>query len=170
MLPPDVSDDPVERFEAVVEFVTGRVIETEAQQRTMLRLSLEADAEERAKLVLRQGRVIGWLEEALRPLRARVPDDAATAGDRDPRATIGIESYVWLTDVAGLSPDDAVATMRWSANVLLRQTLRVRRRSTVAGEVVVDDVDAHRTLADRGRDAFDRSAPHVTDHEHAGHP
>ena len=34
----------------------------------MLRLSLEADPAERARLPLRQGRAIKWIEEALAPL------------------------------------------------------------------------------------------------------
>jgi AcrR family transcriptional regulator len=123
LLPSDASDDPVERFDTVVELVARQVIANEAQQRTMLRLSLEADAEERAKLVLRQGRVIGWLEDALVPLRGRVAEAALRRLVLATRATIGIESFVWLVDVAGLSRDDAVATMRWSANALLQQTL-----------------------------------------------
>jgi len=123
VLPPDAPDDPVQRFEAVVEYVTDMVVDTEAQQRTMLRLSLEVDAEERANLLLRQGRVIGWLEDALSALRGRVPDAAMRRLVLAVRATIGIESFVWLTDVAGLAPDEAIATMRWSADALLRRTL-----------------------------------------------
>jgi AcrR family transcriptional regulator len=123
VLPPDAPDDPVERFEAVVEYVTEHVVATEAQQRTMLRLSLEADAEERAKLLLRQGRVIGWLEDALSPLRGRSSELDLRRLVLAVRATIGIESYVWLTDVAGLTQEDAVETMRWSASALLHQTL-----------------------------------------------
>jgi len=34
------------------------------------------------------------------------------------RSAIGIEALVWLTDVAGLSRDDAVDLMRWSARAL----------------------------------------------------
>ena len=123
VLPPDAPDDPVQRFEAVVEYVTDMVVDTEAQQRTMLRLSLEVDAEERANLLLRQGRVIGWLEDALSALRGRVPDAAMRRLVLAVRATIGIESFVWLTDVAGLAPEEATATMRWSADALLRRTL-----------------------------------------------
>lgn len=123
VLPPDAPDDPVQRFEAVVEYVTDMVVDTEAQQRTMLRLSLEVDAEERANLLLRQGRVIGWLEDALSALRGRVPDAAMRRLVLAVRATIGIESFVWLTDVAGLAPEEAIATMRWSADALLRRTL-----------------------------------------------
>ena len=35
------------------------------------------------------------------------------------RSAIGIEAYVWLTDVAGLSADDAATLMRWSARAML---------------------------------------------------
>jgi len=38
----------------------------------MLRLSLEADPAERARLPLRQGRAIAWIEEALAPLRSQM--------------------------------------------------------------------------------------------------
>src|SRR4029079_14491061 len=111
VLSPDAPDDPVQRFEAVLEYVTDRVVDTESQQRTMLRLSLEVDAEERANLLLRQGRVIGWLEDALSALCGRIRDAAMRRLVLAVRATIGIESFVWLTDVAGLAPEEAIATM-----------------------------------------------------------
>jgi AcrR family transcriptional regulator len=123
MLPTDASQDPADRLRLVVEAVTDAVVRREAQQRTMLRLSLEASAEERSRLILRQGRVIPWLEEALRPLKGSVPQRNLRRLVLAVRATIGIESYVWLTDVAGLSSEEAVATMRWSAAALLQQTL-----------------------------------------------
>jgi AcrR family transcriptional regulator len=127
LLPPDASDDPVERFAAVLDAVTHVVVDTEPQQRTMLRLSLEATPEERSRLLLRQGRVIGWLEEALAPLRDEVSPADLRRLVLAVRAAIGIEAYVWLTDVGGLSSEDAVATMRWSAEALLQQTLQNAR-------------------------------------------
>ena len=39
------------------------------------------------------------------------------------RATFGIEALVWLTDVAGLSREDAVDLMRSSARTLLRSAI-----------------------------------------------
>jgi len=65
LLPADSPPDPKERLDAVIDAFTKIIVETEAQQRTMLRLSLEADDRERAGLPLRQGRAIGWIEEAL---------------------------------------------------------------------------------------------------------
>jgi len=119
MLPPDPPADVGERLDIVVAAVTDLVRDTERQQRTMLRLSLEEGTPGAEDLLLRQGRVIGWLTEALAPLTdalgARTVDALAVAI----RSTIGIESYVWLTDVAHVHPDDAVAIMRWNARSLL---------------------------------------------------
>ena len=69
MLPDDAPEDVATRLDLVVEAFTRSNLENEAQQRTMLRLSLEIDAVERAQLPLRQGRGIKWIEEALAPLR-----------------------------------------------------------------------------------------------------
>ena len=38
-------------------------------------------------------------------------------------ATLGIEALVWLTDMAGLSREEAVEVMRSSARTLLRSAL-----------------------------------------------
>src|SRR5687767_2643981 len=74
LLPSDAPGDVVQRVDLVVAEFTRVITDTEAQQRTMLRLSLEADAVERSKLPLRQGRAIRWLEEALEPRRADLGD------------------------------------------------------------------------------------------------
>jgi hypothetical protein len=39
------------------------------------------------------------------------------------RSACGIEALVWLVDVAGLSREDAVATMRWSTRAMVRSAL-----------------------------------------------
>ncbi|MDX6284711.1 MAG: hypothetical protein QOG53_196 [Frankiales bacterium] len=128
LLPSDATDDPRERLEAVVATLTKSLLENESQQRTMLRLSLEATPEERAQLPLRQGRAIPWIEEALAPLHGQVPDKELRRLVLAVRATAGIEALVWLTDVAGMSSDEAVQLMRWSANALLEQTLAEAQR------------------------------------------
>src|SRR5436190_13880323 len=48
MLPADAPADATARLDLVMEAVLRSLLENEAQQRTMLRLSLEADPEERA--------------------------------------------------------------------------------------------------------------------------
>ena len=128
MLPPDAPADPAARLDAVVRAFTQLIVETEPQQRTMLRLSLEMDADERAALPLRQGRAIGWIAEALEGLRGAWSDEEIQRVVVAIRASTGIEALVWLVDVAGLSRDDAVASMRWSAQALLRQATADRTR------------------------------------------
>lgn len=124
LLPPDPPGDVGARLDLVVARVTDLVRETEAQQRTMLRLSLEADSPGSQLLLLRQGRVIGWLSEALSPLVDDIGPAAVDTLAVAIRSAIGIEAYVWLTDVAGVAPDNAVAVMRWTAHSLLETTRR----------------------------------------------
>ena len=75
LLPEGVGDDPEVRIEAAVRAFMAMVMDTEPQQRTMLRLSLEADTATREQLPLRQGRAIGWFSEALDPVTDRLGDD-----------------------------------------------------------------------------------------------
>jgi AcrR family transcriptional regulator len=123
LLPSDVAADPAARLRAVVEQFTQLISDTEAQQRTMLRLSLELPDDERAGLPLRQGRAIGWIEEALEPLRGQFTDAEVHRLALAVRSATGIEALVWLRDIADLSKDDAVALMRWSADALLAAAL-----------------------------------------------
>ena len=39
------------------------------------------------------------------------------------RCAVGIEALVWLTDIAGLSREEAADLVRWSVNALLRSAL-----------------------------------------------
>ena len=89
----------------------------------MLRLSLEADPEERAALYLRQGRAIGWIEEALSPLRDKLPEQAMHNLVLAIRSAVGIEALSWLTDVGKLTRDEAVNLMSWTAQALLHSAL-----------------------------------------------
>lgn len=121
LLPDDAPDDDAgARLDLVIDRFLRSLLENEAQQRTMLRLSLEADPAERAQLPLRQGRGIKWIEEALAPLRADMADAEIHRLALAIRSATGIEALAWLTDVAGLSRDDAADLMRWSARAMLR--------------------------------------------------
>jgi AcrR family transcriptional regulator len=120
MLPAGVGSDPEVRLEAAVRGFMAMVVETEPQQRTMLRLSLAAEASER-DLPLRQGRAIAWFIEALEPLVGRLGDDGVRRLAIAVRAVCGIEALVWLSDVAGLSRDEAIDQMAWSAVALVRR-------------------------------------------------
>ena len=125
MLPANPPEDPAARLDAVVCNFSAMILDTEAQQRTMLRLSLEADAAERGALPLRQGRAIAWIAEALDGLGGELSGKQLRQLVLSVRATIGIEAIVWLIDVAGLSRNDAVALTRWSAQALLQRATTV---------------------------------------------
>ena len=99
------------------------LVETDAQQRTTLRLSLEAATAEANELPLRQDRTITWIAEALEPLRGELSDAQLKRLVLAIRSAIGIEAQVWLIDVAGLSPQDALRTMRWSAQAMLQAAM-----------------------------------------------
>ncbi len=121
MLPEDVGDDPEARVEAAVRGFLAMVLDTEAQQRTMLRVSLEeAGAHE---LPLRQGRAIGWFCEALAPVTDRLGADRVLRLAIGLRAAVGIESLIWLTDVAGFTRQQAVEQMVWTAVAMVRRAL-----------------------------------------------
>ena len=123
LLPDDAPEDVATRVDLVVAAFTTMIVATEAQQRVMLRLSLEPGAPEAADLPLRQGRAIGWIEEALEPLRGQMSPEDVHRLALAVRSATGIEALVWLTDVAHLSREEALHLMRWSARGLLRAAM-----------------------------------------------
>lgn len=122
LLPADAGADPKDRLLAAVTAFTQQIIEAEQQQRTMLRLSLEADATPR-DLPLRKGRAIGWFEDALEPLMPELGEAGVHQLAVAVRSAVGIESLVWLTDIAGLSRSQASEVMVWSARAMLHHAL-----------------------------------------------
>ncbi|AXT85440.1 TetR family transcriptional regulator [Aeromicrobium sp. A1-2] len=124
LLGDDAPEDPEPRLDAVIQAFTSLIIETESQQRTMLRLSLADDVPNRQDLPLRQGRAIGWIVEALEPVRTQLTDAGVQSLARAIRSATGIEALVWLTDVGGLSRAEAATQMRWAARALLRASLQ----------------------------------------------
>jgi AcrR family transcriptional regulator len=116
-------EDAGERLELVTESIARQVLEHEAELRTMLRLSLESPKPGPDALPLRSGRAIGWIEDALAPLRPRMSDPELRRLALAIRATLGIEAFVWLTDVGGLTREDAAELMRSSARAILQATL-----------------------------------------------
>jgi AcrR family transcriptional regulator len=126
LLEEDAPHDPLARLELVLDRYLEGLFGSEDQQRTMLRLSLDPTIgdDRRAALPLRQGRVIGWVEQALEPLADTWSEEERRRLACAVRAAGGIESLVWLVDVAGFSRQEARAQMRWSALALLAEALR----------------------------------------------
>jgi AcrR family transcriptional regulator len=123
LLDDEAPDDPGARLELVIERMTRQFLDHEPELRAALRLSLELPRPDADALALRQGRAIGWIEDALAPLRGRLRRKELHRLALAIRATVGIEPLVWLTDVGGLSREDAAELMRTSARTLLRAAL-----------------------------------------------
>jgi AcrR family transcriptional regulator len=115
--------DALARLEIVAENQARRILTYEPEMRTVLRLSLESDPTDRPQLPMNRGLRIGWIEDALAPLRTQMPEHELQRLIYGIGATLGIEAFVWLTDIAQLPPDEAVAIMRTNASRLLRAAL-----------------------------------------------
>lgn len=115
--PPDIGT----RFATVFAEMARQVTENEAPLRAMLRLSLESPAQ-RGQLLLRRGRRRTWIADALAPLRDRMAENEFDRLVLAVAVATGIEAFVWLTDIAQLTPDEALDIMRFSAQTLLDTT------------------------------------------------
>jgi AcrR family transcriptional regulator len=123
LLGPDPPEDPLARLEVVAEVQTRQLLEYEPEYRAQLRLALEGEPAGSESLPLRRGRRIRWIEEALSPLNGRMTERELQRLVCGIGATLGIEALVWLTDMAGLSREEAVEVMRSNARTLLRSAL-----------------------------------------------
>jgi hypothetical protein len=110
-------------LEIVADNHTRRIREYEPEMREGLRLSHEGDSLDAAELPMHRGLRIAWIEDALAPLQDRMPAATLRSLVYGIGATLGIEAFVWLTDVALLSAEDAAATMRSNAVRLLRAAI-----------------------------------------------
>lgn len=123
LLGADPPSDPATRLEMVTDRITRQVLDHEPELRAALRVSLEPSVLKVDPPSLRRGHAIRWIEDALAPLRGEMSEPELHRLVLAIRAAIGIEAFVWLTDVGKLSRAEAVETMRWSARALLRSAL-----------------------------------------------
>lgn len=126
LLPDPAPSDPAARLAAVLTaFVHDVTLAWEPQLRAALRLALTPDPGRAPDAgTLRQGRGIGWILEALAPLAATHPDLDLDVLARAVRATAGIEALVWLTDVGGLTRQQAAQVMHADAMAVLDAAMR----------------------------------------------
>ena len=123
LLGADPPEDPLARLEIMAESFTRQILEYEPALRAQLRLALEGEPAGDESLPLRRGRRIKWVEDALSPLEGRMPEGELRRLVLGIGATLGIEALVWLTDMGGLSREEAVEVMRSNARTLLRSAL-----------------------------------------------
>lgn len=120
LLPVNAPDDPVARLDLVMREFIGFTRRWEPQLRAQLRLSLEPGS---SRPVLRRGRAVRWIEEALEPLAATHPGIDVHGLAVAIRSATGIESLVWLVDIGGLDRDRAAEVLAGSARAILRAAL-----------------------------------------------
>ena len=116
------------RLAIVAEDQTRRILKFEPEMRTVLRLSLESDSDAGPDLPMHRGLRIGWIEDALALLRGQMPERQLRRMIYGIGATLGVEAFVWLTDIARLSCEEAVAIMRSNAAGLLECAIAAGRR------------------------------------------
>ena len=120
LLPEGTAGDPVTRLELTLAMHFEFIRRWEPQLRAALRASLLPGAAEPS---LRGGRAIRWYQDALSALATERPEvDIHDLAVRL-RSVAGIEPYVWLTDVGGVTPIQACEIMRDNALAVLRAAL-----------------------------------------------
>jgi AcrR family transcriptional regulator len=128
LLGADAPAEPRARLDAFMTAFIHYNVQWEPQLRAALRLSLEAVPDQpsgqRERPLLRQGRAIGWIEDALAPLRHSHPTVNRRQLAIAIRSATGIEALVWLQDVAGHTRGQAAETVRRTAHALLDAVLR----------------------------------------------
>jgi AcrR family transcriptional regulator len=116
LLPADAPTDPRARLDVFMAAFTQYNFRWEPQLRTSLRLSLEPAADQP---VLRQGRAIGWIEAALTPLQKTHPHIDIQRLAIAIRSATGVETLIWLIDIAGYTREQAADTVKTTARALL---------------------------------------------------
>jgi AcrR family transcriptional regulator len=126
------SDDPVERVAAATEFLLRHVLARQGVVRGLIAATITRPGEAQA----RPGQRFGLIDQALAPL-AGTADSAGPAGPagtadpaalsqlkRDLAVVISAEALFSLTDLHGLDPETAIASIRHTATTLTRAALR----------------------------------------------
>jgi AcrR family transcriptional regulator len=106
------SDDPVERVTCATQALLRHVLTYQSAVRAMIAATITRPGDAAARPGLR----FGLIDYALRPLAV---DDAVLAQlKRDLAVVVSAEALFTLTDLCGLSPEDAIASAVHTARTL----------------------------------------------------
>ncbi len=132
------SSDPVERVAFACEFLLRGVLAYQGAVRAMISATIT-----RSELAAaRPGIRFGLIDQALAPLNetlAPTDPDALAQLKLDLAAVVSAEAFFSLTDLCGLTPDDAIASLVRTATTITRVALpgrriRAGRLATMGGE------------------------------------
>jgi len=115
------SADPVERVGFATEALLRHVLDYQAGVRAMISATITRSGE----AATRPGYRFGLIDYALRPVEGTRPD-AVDQLKRDLALVVGAEALFTLTDLCGLSPEEAVAGAVRTARTLTEAALRHR--------------------------------------------
>jgi AcrR family transcriptional regulator len=116
------SADPVERIAFACEFLLRGVLAYQGAVRAMIAATITRPELAQARPGLR----FGLIDQALDPVSGRLPgaDPAGLAQLKDDlAAVVSAEALFVLTDLAGLTPDDAIASLVRTATTVIRAAL-----------------------------------------------
>jgi AcrR family transcriptional regulator len=117
------SRDPVERVAAAAEHLMRHVLAFEGATRAMIAATITRPA---AATSLRPGLRFGLIDYALAPLAdtpSALAPEALAQLKNDLAVVISAEALFSLTDLCGLAPEDAVASVVHTATVITRAAL-----------------------------------------------
>ncbi|MEU9477960.1 TetR/AcrR family transcriptional regulator [Streptomyces sp. NPDC048191] len=121
------SADPVERVACACEFLLRGILARQGAVRAMIAATVTRPESVKARPGIR----FGLIDHALEPLKGtlRAADlDAFTQLERDLAVVVSAEALFSLTDLCGLTPDEAVASAVRTATTLTEAALRAIRR------------------------------------------
>ncbi|MEU1291739.1 MULTISPECIES: TetR/AcrR family transcriptional regulator [unclassified Streptomyces] len=116
------STDPVERVAAATEFLLRHVLARQGVVRAMIAATVVRPGEAAARPGLRFGLIDHALAPAAQDDPARDPG-ALEQLRRDLAVVVSAEALFSLTDLHGLDPEDAIASIVHTATTLTRSTL-----------------------------------------------
>jgi AcrR family transcriptional regulator len=129
------SADGRERVHELFRSTIPRFKEFEPQLRAAAQLALEQWALEKAGLLeeepYRRGHRVRILEHALAPLAPQLPPKVRERLHHALSVIYGIESYIVLKDIWGLSDREVERTALWMADALIEAAVREARQAAV---------------------------------------
>jgi AcrR family transcriptional regulator len=120
--------EPEDRLSGLLGTFNGVAVSEEMALRAGLRVYLDTWLESRrrgeAPAAVREGRRTRWLDEALEPVRREMRPAQWHRLRSALALTLGVEALVVMKDVCNLSDEEALATLVWTAQALLRAGLQ----------------------------------------------
>lgn len=114
----DAGADALARVEAMVQELAGLSAESLPLGRSLIRLTVDAPAQ--GDQPKRGYRRVGWIEQALEPLRDQLDGASFERLVSALAMVVGWEALIVLQDLRALPADEQVAVSTWAARALIR--------------------------------------------------